>query len=464
MSVLLVGVSHRRAPVVILERVSVSETDRPKVLELLVASPHVSEAMVVSTCNRVEIYAEVDAFHGGFDHVAGVLAEHAGLGLAELAGPVLDVKYSDKAVEHLFSVASGLESMVVGEQQVLGQIRAAYAAADLQQTAGRTLHELAQQALHVGKRVHSETAIDAAGASVVSVALQRAAAALGTGGDLAGRRAVVVGAGAMGGLAVAHLRRAGVASIVVANRTAERAVNLATTAAGMGLDERPVAARAVGLDELPGAMASADLLLTCTGAVGAVVTLARAHLGMAARAVGSAPLVICDLGLPRDVEPAVAALPGVVLVDLESLQRDPAASAAAADTTEAREIVRQELAGYLANQRSAEVAPTVTALRAKAARVVEAELGRLDARLPALAAPERDEVARTVRRVVDKLLHAPTVRVKQLAAAPGGDSYADALRELFELGPGLADAVAVPAELSAEPAGDLPTDPAEAAR
>jgi len=440
-SVLLVGVSHRSAPVSVLERVAVADSERPKLLEELLRSPRISEAMLVSTCNRVEIYAVVDAFHGALTDVGEVLARHADTEVNELTKH-LYVRYSESAIEHLFTVASGLDSMVVGEQQIIGQIRAAYAAADAQQAAGRTVHELAQQALRVGKRVHTETGIDSAGASVVSVALQRAATALGS-ADLTGRRAVVLGAGAMGGLSVALLQRAGVTELVVVNRTPERAVHLASTAVASGMT-----ARGIGADELPAVLAATDVLVTCTGAVGAVVTLAQAHLALAARPAGSGPLVICDLGMPRDVEPAVAELPGVVLVGLESLQRAPEAAAATRDTEAARSIVAAELATYLASQRSAEVTPTVTALRKRAAEVVEAELLRLETRLPLMARTDRDEVARTVRRVVDKLLHAPTVRVKQLASSPGGDTYAEALRELFELGPGAVEAVAAPSALA----------------
>ncbi|MDN2502717.1 glutamyl-tRNA reductase, partial [Nocardia nova] len=188
MSVLLVGISHRSAPVAVLEKVAVTEEDRPKLTDRMLASQHISEAMIVSTCNRVEIYAVVDAFHGGLAEVGDLLAKHSDLPLPELTRHAY-VRYSEAAAEHLFAVASGLDSMVVGEQQVLSQIRSAYAAADAQQAAGRTLHELAQHALRVGKRVHSETGIDRAGASVVSVALERAANVL---GDLAGRTAVVV--------------------------------------------------------------------------------------------------------------------------------------------------------------------------------------------------------------------------------------------------------------------------------
>ncbi|AQA20749.1 glutamyl-tRNA reductase [Rhodococcus sp. MTM3W5.2] len=441
MSVLLVGISHRSAPVSVLERVAIGDTDRPKLIDKMMSSDHVSEVMIVSSCNRVEIYAVVDAFHGALSDVGELLAGHSGMDLPDLTKHAY-VRYSEAAAEHLFAVASGLDSMVVGEQQILGQIRTAYAISDNQQAAGRVLHELAQQALRVGKRVHSETGIDRAGASVVSVALDRAADLLGDG--LAGRTAVVVGAGSMGGLSVAHLTRAGIGRVIVANRTRERAERLADTVRASGVD-----GATVDLADLPSALAEADVMVTCTGAVGAVVTLADAHVALAKRDSTQRPLVICDLGLPRDVEPAIAGLPGVSIFDMAALQRDPAAGAAAADTEAAREIVAGELATYLAGQRLAEVTPTVTALRQRAADVVEAELLRLDSRLPGLEDPQRDEVARTVRRVVDKLLHAPTVRVKQLASAPGGDSYAAALRELFELSPGSAEAVATPMEMRA---------------
>lgn len=440
MSVLLVGISHRSAPVAVLEKVAITDTDRPKLIEGMLASSHISEAMIVSTCNRVEIYAVVDAFHGGLADVGELLSKHSGLPMPDLTRHAY-VRYSEAAAEHLFAVASGLDSMVVGEQQVLGQIRGAYATADAAQAVGSTLHELVQHSLRVGKRVHSETGIDRAGASVVSVALERATRVL---GSLTGKNAVVLGAGSMGGLAVAHLSRAGIGRITVVNRTIDRARRLAETAGSHG-----VPAAGYELSRLTEAMAEADVVISCTGAVGSVVTLADAHNALADRErTGQRPLVFCDLGLPRDVEHAVAGLPSVSLIDIEALQRDPAAGAASSDTAAARGIVSGELSKYLAGQRMAEVTPTVAALRQRAAEVVEAELLRLDSRLPEMEDPERDEVARTVRRVVDKLLHAPTVRVKQLATTPGGNSYAEALRELFELKPGAAQAVAAPMEIT----------------
>ena len=243
---------------------------------------------------------------------------------------------------------------------------------------GRALHELAQQALRVGKRVHASTGIDSAGASVVSEALADAAGALA--GDLAGRRAVVVGAGAMGGLAAAHLRRAGAAEIVVLNRTPDRAARLAEITAPAGTP-----ARAGGLADLDVELAAADVVVACTGAVGATVEHAAVAAALADR--GGRPLVLCDLGLPRDVEPSVAALPGVTVIDLATLQRRLADGTPGTAVTAAQELVAEEAQAYLASQRSAEVTPTVTALRQRAAEVIDAELLRLDAKLPELDDP-----------------------------------------------------------------------------
>lgn len=444
MSVLLFGVSHRSAPVSVLERLSIDESDQVKLVQQVLQSPLVTEAIMLSTCNRVEIYAVVDAFHGGLSAIGQVLAEHSGMSMGDLTKHAY-VRYSEAAVEHLFAVASGLDSAVVGEHQVLGQVRRAYATGEANRTVGRVLHDLAQRALSVGKRVHAETSIDAAGASVVSVALHVAAQRLyrpelgPSYTALAGRSATVIGAGSMGSLTAAHLVRAGVTHVNVVNRSLPRAQRLA-----QNLTRQGVGAQAMTLDELPAALAGSDLVVSCTGAVRPVVTLADVHHALAAsqRDEKAEPLVFCDLGMPRDVDPAVAGLPGVAVVDMDRVQREPSAKAAAADADAARRIVAAEVAAYLASQRIAEVTPTVTALRQRAAELVESELLRLENRLPDLDAAQREEVARTVQRVVDKLLHAPTVRVKQLAGAPGANTYTEALRELFELDPQTVDAVA----------------------
>jgi glutamyl-tRNA reductase len=424
MSLLAVGISHQTAPVALLEQFAMAADDRVKALHELVAGDHVSEALVLATCNRIEVFAEVERFHGGVADVSRVLARQAGASVEELS-PYVTVHYEDQAVSHLFTVAAGLDSMVVGETQVLGQLRAAYALAREQGTVGRALHPVAQRALRVGKRVHTETGIDRAGASLVSVALDRAEERI---GSLAGRPVLVVGAGSMGALAATTLARRG-ATVVVSSRTDTHAARLAESVGG----------RAAPLADLPAELSAADLLVTCTGATGLVVSTDDVAAAMTDR---SRPLAVVDLALPRDVDPGVAALPGVHVVDLALLQGERAGTpgrpteggVAADDIAAAHALVEAETALLRAERQAAAVAPTVSALRSQAAEVVDAELLRLSTRLPDLDTRARAEVARTVRRVVDKLLHEPTVRVKELAAAPGDTDYAGALRALFGLG------------------------------
>jgi glutamyl-tRNA reductase len=436
-SLLAVGVSHQTAPVALLEQFAMGADDTVKALHELVGSDHVSEAIVLATCNRVEVFAEVDRFHGGVTEVSRVLARQAGATVEELS-PYVTVHYEDQAVAHLFTVAAGLDSMVVGETQVLGQLRNAYAIAREQGTVGRAMHPVAQRALRVGKRVHSETGIDKAGASLVSVSLDRAEQRI---GSLAGRPVLVVGAGSMGALAATTLARRG-AAVTVSSRTSAHAQRLATAVEG----------RAAHLADLPAEIAAIDVLVTCTGARGIVIGTEMVAGAMRSR-IGAAgpdrPLVVIDLALPRDVDPGVAALPGVHVVDLALLQGErgadghaSASPVAADDVAAAHALIEAETALLRAERQAAAVAPTVSALRSQAAEVVDAELLRLSARLPDLDARARAEVTRTVRRVVDKLLHEPTVRVKELASAPGGVDYADALRALFGLG---IDAEVIPA-------------------
>ncbi|WP_347813282.1 glutamyl-tRNA reductase [Actinomadura sp. KC345] len=430
MSILVVGLSHRSAPVAVLERAAVAGDDLVKLLHAVHASANVAEAAIVSTCNRVEIYAVVDKFHGGVSAISELLALHSGVPMEDLSRH-LYVHYEERAVQHVFAVACGLESMVVGEGQILGQIRQAFRLAQDEGTLGRDLHDVLQQSLRVGKRAHHETGIDQAGASLVSVGLEVAARHL---GPLDGVRALVVGAGSMSSLAAATLSRAGAGEVVVANRTRERAVRLAES-----LD---VPSRAVELSVLDAAIAEADLVVSCTGAAGLVMTAAQ----LAARGVGSdgRRRFLLDLALPHDIERSARDLPDVELAGLDDLRTaQEAAKAVGPQAVEAvRRIVREEVEAFLSAARAAAVAPTVVALRSKAAEVVEAELNRLTGRLPEIDGRARKEIDQTVRRVVDKLLHAPTVRMKELAAAPGGDSYADALRELFDLDPKAPEAVA----------------------
>jgi len=431
MSVLTVGLSHRSAPVALLERAAVSGDALGKLLRDVFQAEPVAGTFVVSTCNRVEIYAEVDKFHAGLSGISDLLARHSGIPLTELT-PHLYVHYEDRAVQHLLAVASGLDSMVVGETQILGQVRQALALAREQGTLGRVLDDLGALALRAAKRAHAETGIDRAGANLVSVGVGLAAARLrpdspAAGQPLAGLSVLVVGAGSMSSLAVATANRLGAASIVIANRTARRADRLAASVAGA----------TAGLADLPAALAAADLVISCTGADGAVITTGMARDALALRAAGAAagPLVLLDLALPRDVEPAVGELPGVTVLGLDALEAagHAAAAAQAEDVAAVRAIVAEEFAARVSARHAARVAPTVVALRAKAAEVVAAELNRLGGRLGSLDEHSRAEIARAMNRVADKLLHAPTVRVKELAGSPGGDSYEAALRVLFDL-------------------------------
>ncbi|MET8572963.1 glutamyl-tRNA reductase [Streptomyces sp. NPDC004783] len=550
MSLLVVGLSHRSAPVSVLERASLSAEAQAKLLQDTVAAEPAAEAAVLATCNRIELYADVDKFHAGVAELSTLLAQHSGVGLDELT-PHLYVHYEDRAVHHLFSVACGLDSMVVGEGQILGQIKDSLARTQDQHTAGRLLNDLFQQALRVGKRAHSETGIDRAGQSLVTFGLEQLAAGADVQTWARGKKALVIGAGSMSSLAAATLARSGVAEIVVANRTFERAERLAQILTEG--DDTGVVARAVPMASVPAELTRADVAVSCTGATGLVLTAdsvaaavegrtgvpaagpadedrpadtgatavpesARtaapgadencpldlsavpsgfsvmgeaavagmdaatleqhgawaaggtvadrpretgrpaaeadaeliSALAVTATRVGRIPerrrpepaagvhrpqpaLFLLDLAMPRDIDAAVHRLAGVRLVDIESLAEASADAPMAADVDQVRRIVGDEVAAFGAAQRAARITPTVVALRSMAAEVVAGEIARLEGRLPGLDDKHRAEITQTVKRVVDKLLHAPTVRVKQLAAEPGGAGYADALRTLFDL-------------------------------
>jgi glutamyl-tRNA reductase len=408
---LSVGASYRTADVSTLERLTIGAHEVPRLLEKLIAQPYVGEAVVLSTCNRVEVFAAVTAFHGGLSDICSVLAEQSGIPAGELAGH-LYVHYDEAAVRHSFQVSSGLDSMVVGEAQILGQLRDAYHAATEADTAGRLLHELMQQALRVGKRAHSETGIDRAGQSVVTAALDLAETHL---GDLTGRKALIIGAGAMGALSVATLTRAGVGPLRITNRSAARADRLAEA----------YGAIAVPFDQLGDALREADLVVSATAALDPVLTRARLE--------SAGELVVLDLAVPRDVAPDAAGLDGITVIDIDSLAASRRALPAAAETAAVEQIVASEVEHFLAWMRGAEVAPTVAALRTRADDVVSAELRKLWSRRPDFSEEQRADVSRTLHRVVQQLLHSPTVRVRQLAAEPGGDQYAALLRQLFDL-------------------------------
>jgi glutamyl-tRNA reductase len=439
LSILVVGLSHKSAPVATLERASVSGDTLGKLIEDVVRLQDVAETFVISTCNRVEVYADVDRFHGGVNGITELLARYSGIGQGDLT-PSLYVHYEDRAVQHLLAVASGLDSMVVGEDQILGQVRTALKLAGKHGTLGRVLGDLGRVALRVGKRARAETGIDRLGLSLVSVGLSLAAdrmSPLRAGGEtgvlLRDRRVLVIGAGAMSGLAVASAARAGADRVVVANRTRKKAERLAAGVGGEVAD----------FGDLTDAMAAVDLVISCTGAAGVVITDAMGRSVIERREPGK-NLVLLDLAMPRDIDPGVESLPGVHLIGMDQIRGSGGVAVGADEVSAVRGIVAEEFEAYGLALRAASVTPTVVALRAKAATVVDAELARLAGRLTdqGLSGHALDEIGRTVQRVVDKLLHAPTVRVKELASSPGGEEYATALRVLFDLDQSAVEAVA----------------------
>jgi glutamyl-tRNA reductase len=427
MSLIAIGVSHRTAPVPMLERLALASDTQTKLLHELTSNPAVDQAMVVATCNRVEIYLEADMFHPAVEATTEGLSLATGVAADELV-PHLYVHFEDRAVQHLFSMVSGLDSMVVGEAQILGQVRQSLRTAQDEGTLGRDLNDLVQTALRVGKRAHSETGIDQAGASLVAVGLDLALRSL---DGLSGRSALIVGAGSMAALAAASVAKQGM-DVVVTNRTPERAEQLA---AGVGGTSLP-------LEELTAGIAAADLVVSCTGAIGHVVP--AAVVAEARAAAGHRPVVLLDLALPRDIDPEVLGVHGVTLIDLEDLGALLADGQYEQDVEGVRRIVGAEVENYLAARVSERVAPTVVALREMASDVVAAELEWFTSKRPDLSESDRADVEHLLKRVVDKLMHAPTVRVKELAAEPDGESYAEALSRLFDLDPRTVEALRRP--------------------
>jgi glutamyl-tRNA reductase len=428
-SLLVIGLSHRTAPIALLEAVAGAPVGT--LAERVAAADAVGESVVMTTCNRLEVYAEALTFHGAVAAIGEAMADVTGVDRSELTAH-LYVHFEDRAVAHAFSVAAGLDSMAVGEAQVLGQLRDALRAGQRAGTVGESLNSLLQQALRVGKRAHHETAIDTVSRSLVEAGLDEAERVL---GDLRERTVLVVGAGGMSSLAAATAARRGIGGLLVANRTVARGERLAETTGG----------RAVGMDRLVDAIAEADVVVSSTGSAQYLIGADLVAAGAERR---THPRVFVDLALPHDVDSTVAELDGVTRIDLANLAEELDASDAGREVDEVRRIVTDEVAAFLAARRSASVTPTVVALRSMATSVVDAEMERLDHRLPGLSPEDRAEVLRAVRRVADKLLHEPTVRVRELANETGAVSYAAALAELFALDPDAVDAVTRPEGLS----------------
>jgi len=425
LSVIVVGLEQHQVPLDVLERVAISEEDLGKVVSGLRDRANLAEVVVLSTCMRTELYAVVERFHEGVTDLQEFLAGMAGTTTDTLDGH-WTVFFDDAVVGHLFEVAAGLRSSVLGETEVLGQVRRALERARAEHGCGPVLSGLFRHAVQAGRHVRSTTAIAQGSTSLSQVAVELASSRLG--GSLSGRHVVVVGAGEMGeGMVQALAGHGDLAQVVVANRTVGRASALAGTVGGNG----------VGLDGLADALAGADVVFVTTGAALPVLDVALLGPASGARTAttGLAPLVVVDLGVPRNVDPAVAGISGIDLLDMDDLTEhaERALSSRRAELTAARQIVGQEVERYRAEERARGAAPVVSSLRARVEELRRAELERHRGRLAELDERQWHEVDSVVRDVLAKLLHHPTVAVKEAAGTPRGERLVEALRTLFDL-------------------------------
>jgi glutamyl-tRNA reductase len=427
LSLVVVGLEHRHVPLDLLERVTVGEAELAKVLGALRDSANLQESVVVSTCLRTEVFAVVDRFHDAVHEIEGVLADKAGVPVSEVEAHAV-IRFDDDVAPHLFAVASGLESAVLGEGEVLGQVRRSWERAQDERVSGPVLSELFRHAVRTGKRVRSETAIARGTTSFSHAAVELAEAERPAG--LAGTVAAVVGAGEMGSGVLAALAslppRRRPAEVVLVNRTGGRAEALAASLPA----EIPI--RVAGPDTLAEVVAGADLLVTAVeGESHGIVGSTLAPAGSRA----SRPLLVVDLGMPRNVDPAVAGVAGVTVLDMDHL-----ASAVAramderrGESESAREIVAEEVARHRQAARARGAAPVVAALRARLEEVRTAELERRRAQFGELSDDDWAQVDAVTRAVLAKLLHEPTVLLKATAGSPRGERLVEALRLLFDL-------------------------------
>lgn len=418
MSVLVLGLSHKTASVGLLERVAVSAEQLPKALASLLKRDHVAEAAVLSTCNRVEVYAHVTRYHDGGAELRNFFAEWSGLPPEDFADRAY-LYHDERAASHLFAVASGLDSMVVGERQIHLQVKQAFAVAEAEGSCGRMLHALFRQALRVGKRARAETGIAVGASSMVDVGLQAAQRVL---GDLTGLTVLLLGAGKMGGVGARSVcGRAG--RVLIMNRTVAKAERLAERVGG----------EVLGLASLREGLCQADLVITTTGAPVPLVDCELIAEVMAAPARDRRPLVLLDLAVPRDVDPAANGVEGVTVLDIDAVRALTDNGPTGAEAAKARAVVEEETRRFMAWTRAVRVEPTIAALRARAEDVRHSEIARLAARLGDLDERQKEVLDALTRGIVNTLLHEPTMRLKALADVRGGDLYAAALRELFDL-------------------------------
>ncbi len=423
MTIVSLSLSHRFVPAEMLEKLAVPSAELGEVLTRLHTVPSIDEVVVLSTCNRVEVYA---AAHGPAGRVTGAIADLVAAHGRVQAGEVLRmarIRVGGAAAEHLFSVACGLDSMAVGEDQIVAQIKDAARAAAAAGTTGPAITVLVDAALRVSKRARTQTTISTEGISLARAGLDLADAHL---GGLGGRHAVVLGTGSMGKLAARLLREAGIGRLSVASRDAARAAEVAATVRG----------RHLPASDVPATLADADILIAATGATVPLVPAGQVRAARAQAGGGGRPLFVLDLGMPPDVDPAVGRLAGVTLVDLTALGRHLADRAVPDQIPQVRAIVAAEAAAYMDRQEQAAAAPVIAAMHAQIRQLADAELDRLHDRLPDLSEHQRAETAATVHRILRKVLHRPTVRVKEFSTGPKGPIYLEALQQLFDLSTG----------------------------
>ena len=422
MSIVVAGLILKAAPISLLERLTITEEMLPKALQQLGDYEHVLEAVVLSTCNRVEVYAAVSKFHGGVQDLRSFFSEFCHVAPEDFADH-LYTYYDEAAARHLFRVAAGIDSMVIGESEILGQVRRAFQVATREGTAKRVLGAAFRHALHAGKCARAETAIGRNPASISSAAVDLARRAFG-GGNLEGRRVVILGAGEMARLSARALADAGAREVTIVNRTEERGLDLA----------RDFEARALPVAQLRDAISRSDILICSTTSPQAIVDVALLEEALRDRR-REAPLFIVDIAVPRDVDPAVAALEGVVLRDIDDLRGviETSMGSRLGEVSKVEAIIARELERFLQWERSSKIGTTLAALLEKGEAVRAREVDRLLDRRPAISEGDREAIERTTRRIVAKLLHEPMNRAKELASSKQGDLYLAALRELFEL-------------------------------
>ena len=419
MSLVVIGLNHRTAPLDLLERMSIDDSHLTKALGDLVERPHVTEAVILSTCNRTEVYAFVEKFHGAYHDVREFLSA-ATYQPPEVFADHLYAHYDEEAVRHLFRVASGLDSAVVGENEVLGQVRRAWETSQHEHAAGPVLAPLFRHAVETGKRARTETTISRNIASVSQAAVAMARRRL---GSLEGISVLVLGAGEMGEGLVRSLRDAGAGSISIANRTWDNALELA----------RRVGGTPVRLAELTSTLGDVHLLVTSTGASSLMVE-ANELTSLMQRRDGR-PLLIVDIAVPRDVDPAAGSIEGITLLDMNDLRAfaDSGIRERQREVSAVETIIEQEVERYMAYATAREVAPLIAALHGRADEIRDTELERFAGRLHNLSPKERESVEALVQGIIGKLLYRPTVRLKDAAGTARGERIADALRDLFDL-------------------------------